>query len=152
VPTAWTHFKTLPRSQTSETLGKELDQERFDRVYARLWELSTLHAGWDGYGARPLDHATAVFAAMVIGPLLGQRMPEPFVAPLAYGGLQFEWHIHNANLEVEFRAPYEVDFLFQDENEFHELPIRSRNMSELIDSMHKARERLLDEPARNRNP
>lgn len=66
-----------------------------------IQRLMELPAGWDSYGARPIE-ANAVDAILqVLGRTMERYSPAPAVVPTASGGLQLEWHAGGIDLEVE---------------------------------------------------
>ena len=75
----------------------------------RINNLASLPQNWDAYGAPPIDEriiATAKYIALRV-PLLSV----PMVVPMSGGNLQFEWHIRERFLELEFELPNAIHYL-----------------------------------------
>ena len=77
----------------------------------RLLSFLRYPPGWDGYGGRPIDHSTAQFAAEILATCASVQAPAPSLVPLAYGGVQIEWHRCGWDIEIEIADPNEV-YLF----------------------------------------
>ncbi len=71
----------------------------------RLVELLQLPSGWDGHQADRVSRTIVDYACNLIPRLVGSGVPPPFIAPLAFGGLQIEWHRKGWDLEIEIHAP-----------------------------------------------
>ena len=56
--------------------------------------LLDLKAGWDSYGAKPINPSAVAAAKNFL------RMVQ--VVPTNKGGVQFEWHCYGVDVEVEF--------------------------------------------------
>lgn len=114
---------------------------RWKSVQDRLVALTRYRAGWDGYHAAPIDSTTAIFSLEVISPMIRGGLPEPFIAPLAYGGLQYEWHGGGTILELEVRGPYDVFAYFEPDpnSEPEEKVLRGVDMKELAEIFTRAR-------------
>lgn len=81
---------------------------------SRVRELMSLPENWDFQGASKIHSDTAVFALTMLEQLLGADSPAPQIVPLAFGGLQFEWHENDIDLEIEVAGPNEVYVFFDD--------------------------------------
>jgi hypothetical protein len=64
--------------------------------------LSALSEGWDGEGGRPLDFETAMKCVSFLLEKALHETPAPQIIPTALGGLQLEWHMGGADLEISF--------------------------------------------------
>ena len=73
----------------------------FAPTMTRLTELSYLPARWDGYGARPIQSSLINAVVKWLITLMPNDIPAPSVVPTTPGGLQFEWHMHGIDLEIE---------------------------------------------------
>ena len=119
-----------------------------DPNFIAIWEdiekLLALKPGWDGYGAKRIDPVTARFGWGIAVALQTADMVSPFIAPLAYGGLQIEWENDFALLEVEIRAPFDVHVLYEDRVTKHEIEklLTEADLTELNNIVVTARERL----------
>jgi hypothetical protein len=76
-----------------------------DSMGDRLAQLLKLPPGWDGHSARPISRTIADYACSLLPRLVRPGIPPPFIAPLASGGLQLEWHRNGWDLEIEIEAP-----------------------------------------------
>tara|TARA_R110002072_G_scaffold303025_1_gene491454 strand:- start:590 stop:1057 length:468 start_codon:yes stop_codon:yes gene_type:complete len=80
----------------------------------RVTNLMMLPENWDHQGASRIHRDTALFALTMLDALMTPQTPLPQIVPLAYGGLQIEWHERNIDLEIEVSGPNEVYFSFDD--------------------------------------
>jgi hypothetical protein len=81
----------------------------------KISELGELEAGWDSYGARPVDPRCAVATAEFVLNLLDRNMPQPTVVATTRGGIQLEWRRAGADLEIEIESPARFHVFFEDE-------------------------------------
>jgi hypothetical protein len=78
----------------------------------RIRELATLEPDWDSYGAKQLSGLAVSIAYDLL-----LQLDEPavrtlsFIAPLATGGLQFEWESEHRSLEVEMHGDGRIGYL-----------------------------------------
>jgi len=79
-----------------------------DAITARLDHLCRLPVGWDGYRAGPVSFTTANFALNVLQVICGPETLPPSIVPGTSGDLQIEWHLQGGDIELHFRAPYDV--------------------------------------------
>ena len=70
-------------------------------VLERLDELERLEAGWDGYGADPIDSACLDNVRAIIERLFSLQAPQPDVTPTTYGTISLDWEIDGTTLCVE---------------------------------------------------
>lgn len=77
--------------------------------------LVALPSNWDSYGARRINSATIQYSIQLLWALVDYftSLPRPNVVPTPQGGVQFEWHLSHADLEVEVLAPGRVDVAFE---------------------------------------
>ena len=85
-----------------------------DAVRARLNHLCQLQYGWDGYRGRPTRFDVAHFAFELLRRVCRPTTPAPSIVPLPSGGLQIEWHMENADIELIVRAPFNVEVWVSD--------------------------------------
>jgi len=76
-----------------------------EAVADRLVKLRKLAAGWDGHGAQPISRTIVDYTCALLPRLVRPGVPPPFIAPIATGGLQLEWHRNGWDLEVEIEGP-----------------------------------------------
>lgn len=90
--------------------------EKLKHLARQTNRLLALPANWDGRGGEPLDlevvrHAVPVIAALA---LLASTTVELFGQP--DGGVQAEWHLGRADVEIEFDVEGDVVALVRDES------------------------------------
>ncbi len=66
----------------------------------RLRHLLALAENWDSYGASPVSEVAVRDVLVLLQDLMPMTWQAPFIAPLANGGLQVEWAMHE--VEVGF--------------------------------------------------
>jgi hypothetical protein len=110
-----------------------------------VWQQTVLHEvcgildlkdGWDTYSAKRVSPQTGIFALQVLDAVMRDRSPIPSVVPTPIGGIQFEWHLENLDIEIHVEEPYSIDVLFEDrrDDEIREFSISSdlRQIYEII--------------------
>ena len=83
------------------------------RAIIKLNRLSELQANWDSYGAKPIDRNAVLMALNLIGAIHDPHTPEPTIVPLASGGIQFEWHTPQKDLEVSLSPNGQASIYFE---------------------------------------
>ena len=78
---------------------------------ASLQAIAKLPQGWDGRNSPPLNPAARMAAANLLKGIDFNGMPGPHVAPVAGGGVQFEWRLKECELEVEIHPTGQATFL-----------------------------------------
>lgn len=73
----------------------------------RIESLTALAAGWDSYGARPVQADAAVQAVSFLLTAAFPEAPEPAIVPVADGGIQIEWHRAGLDVEIAFGDSHE---------------------------------------------
>ena len=111
------------------------------RVVKELVELCSLEADWDSHGAPPISMSAGMFGLTVLQQVMLPRTPIPEIVPSSSGGVQFEWHEGDIDLELHISAPYECELWFDDHrsgskaisielsNDFSELQTALRTLS-----------------------
>lgn len=71
-------------------------------VETRLQQLVSLEDNWNSHGARPTLPSSMLLAVRVIASLVGNQpgRPLPQIVPTRDGGLQLEWHLPEAQIEI----------------------------------------------------
>jgi hypothetical protein len=85
------------------------------RVKSPLRDLAQLPANWDSYGASPVDPRVLPIAETLIEWFAVDDMPPPDLFATVEGGVQMEWHIRRANVEIEI-TPDGTSIYFHDLN------------------------------------
>jgi len=113
----------------------------FENTLSNLDTIKQLPDNWDSYGSPPLDAKLYNNAKFFLQWIFSQFIiPEPFVVPVAGGGVQFEWQSRGRELEIEFSEPDSIEYLlvFED-NEMVEGSIKNiidtRAINDLIEWM-----------------
>ena len=89
-------------------------------VFDSLKKLAGLPAGWDSYGARPLNPRAVWRSVGLLTSIVPPNAPEPTVVPTRDGGVQFEWHRRGIDVEVRVPPVGEVSFIVADQTVEHE--------------------------------
>lgn len=83
------------------------------RAILKLNQLSQLPDNWDSYGAKSIERNSALMALSLIRAIHNPRTPEPSIVPLASGGIQFEWHTSQKDLEVALSPNGQASVYFE---------------------------------------
>ena len=83
-------------------------------ISQRIDELRELPADWDSYGAEPVADKAAETAMDVLTGFCLDGVMMPTIVPTSSGGLQAEWHIADADLEIEFCPDGRMNLVFED--------------------------------------
>ena len=89
-------------------------------VFNALQKLAGLPAGWDSYGARPLNPRAVSRSVRLLTSIVPPDAPEPTVVPTRDGGVQFEWHRRGIDVEVRVPPVGEISFVVADQATEHE--------------------------------
>jgi hypothetical protein len=81
---------------------------------AAVLHLIKLPPNWDHRGARPVSSGVAKQGIGLLCRTVPFSAPDPDVVPTATGGLQFEWHQHNVDIELEVRPDHRVHLYWRD--------------------------------------
>src|SRR6266540_746650 len=76
--------------------------EWLDGVVPRLVELMRLPRNWDSYGGVAVTRVNAARGLWYLTRFLEVESTAPWVVPLSDGGVQFEWHRPDVDLEITF--------------------------------------------------
>ncbi|HEX3130798.1 MAG TPA: hypothetical protein VH394_25915 [Thermoanaerobaculia bacterium] len=82
-----------------------------ERVIAGLLKMP---AGWDSYGAKPIDRQRAAAARYVVWMSIASGAPPPAIVPTSDGGIQLEWHRCGVDLEIRAVAETLLEISFED--------------------------------------
>lgn len=95
-----------PSSNTVVSLDTRRVKPEWERdVVAALVRYSQLSENWDSYGGKPLRSDTGMFALQVLSGVMSEFIPTPSVVPISTGGVQFEWHQNDLDIELYIAAP-----------------------------------------------
>ena len=85
-----------------------------DSAISKLKKLSELSENWDSYGAKTIEKNAVLMALNLIEVIYSPRVPEPAIVPLASGGIQFEWHIPQKDLEISLSPNGQAAIYFEE--------------------------------------
>lgn len=113
--------------------------EQLKALTARLRELLQLEDGWDSYGARALQRYLVEAGLRFVEPLLSADVDAPHLVPTSRGGIQFEWHVGNRELEIEVVGSDRFELFFEDEDtgEVVERQVASRHLGQVVDLVNR---------------
>jgi hypothetical protein len=90
------------------------DRKIEDEIKPQLEEFSHYSKGWDSYEGLPLRIDTGNYALTILKSIMRAQTPMPQVVPTSSGGVQFEWHEKDIDLEMHITGPYECEVWFYD--------------------------------------
>jgi hypothetical protein len=114
-PQFWTEFYSRP------------DRKIEDEIKPQLEEFQRYPVGWDSYKGVPLRTDIGNFALTILTNILKPQTPLPQVIPTSSGGVQFEWHERDIDLELHFNGPYECQVWFYDHRD-PDVPAKSEKL------------------------
>jgi hypothetical protein len=122
VATIGAEFEQGPRVVSLESVRQPRGQARSNTdlqrwvgsVLPAIDEFLRLPEGWDTYNGQPLKLDTGMFALQLLYDVMNPRASVPLVAPTSPGGVQFEWHQGQLELELCINAPYDCELSFRD--------------------------------------
>lgn len=100
-------------------------------VESGLETILGLREGWDGYDAQPVDDDIAVFALDLLDRVLPDGAPAPSIVPTPNGGIQFEWHERNWELEIEVSGRNQIAVLGDSRPSGRLSPINSERLGDV---------------------
>jgi hypothetical protein len=109
------NLRMNPHAETTTTATSFKLLDKFS-VFKQLDNLKQLPKDWNGYGAQPIDPDTIEAAERFIVDLPDNIITAPTVVPMTRGRLQFEWHLGNRSLELEFETPGRIHYLKADDD------------------------------------
>jgi hypothetical protein len=83
-------------------------------ILPTICQFIDLPVGWDSYAGQPLKLETGMFALKILNGIMTSQTPIPDAVPTSEGGIQFEWHGDNFELEIYFAAPYDCELWYRD--------------------------------------
>jgi len=90
----------FPPEAPSIDSGQDLVPEWAPKTGAALRELLRLPPGWNHRNARPVAVKALRGVIAALNSSMRHDSPAPDVIPLATGGLQLEWHLHQMDIEL----------------------------------------------------
>ncbi len=75
--------------------------------------LTQLKTGWDGENGNPVFIESLEIAAKLLDNVVIKNTPAPYIFPLPDGGIQFEWHTEDIDLEIELSGNSDVVVLYR---------------------------------------
>ena len=119
-PVRVTHPRTPPTIRRRSKFIQEseapawVDPPWLQPTVQALEELLMLPAGWDSYGARPVDPQHALAMVHMLYGIMRDTSPAPSVVPTNRGGVQVEWHRGGIDLEIETLSPHRFLVSYED--------------------------------------
>jgi len=92
----------------------------FMDIVNRLVTLSQLTDDWDSYGAEPIAVDALKSAFELVASTMSDDTPTPGIVPTPGGGIQFEWHTANIDLEVEIAPSGFLSVFYEDAQGEHD--------------------------------
>jgi len=105
-------FGAAPGASTAA--GSRAVPPWMEPTLAAVLHLIKLPPNWDHRGARPVSSGVAKQGIGLLCRTVPFSAPDPDVVPTATGGLQFEWHQHNVDIELEVRPDHRVHLYWRD--------------------------------------
>ena len=87
------------------------DVEWLTHTVHRVEEIRSTGANWDSYGSPPLTAAAYEQTFAIISLLARARVPQPDLAPVSGGGLQFTWTLQDRSVELEVLPDGSIEVL-----------------------------------------
>ncbi len=81
---------------------------------AKLKKLSELSENWDSYGGKTIEKNAVLMALNLIQAIYNPHVPEPAIVPVASGGIQFEWHTLQKDLEISLFPNDQASVYFEE--------------------------------------
>lgn len=85
----------------------------FSVTLSSLARLLNLQDNWDSYGGRKPQLIAVIQGLKLLWQIMAINTPAPSVVPLSDGGIQFEWHRKNQDLEIAFLVGELPTFYYQ---------------------------------------
>jgi len=97
----------------------------------RLLRLCGLKPNWDSYGSPPPSLALVKGVISWLRLAEKETLPEPEVVPASAGGIQLEWYLGKRELEIEFTATGQIEYLRSDNERREEKEDVIKNLDDL---------------------
>lgn len=111
-------------------------EEQVWRIRGYLEQLLSHHqAGWDSYGALPIERRAIDQAAELVEILLEHGFPAPDVFPLTEGGARLEWMQGELELSINIDGVGEPSVYFCDDSAGEEWEARLTNSARYLNSI-----------------
>lgn len=97
----------------------------------RLLRLCHMQFNWDSYGSPPPSLALVKGVVRWLCLAEKETFPEPEVVPASAGGIQLEWYLGKRELEIEFTATGQIEYLRSDNERREEKEDVIKNLDDL---------------------
>jgi hypothetical protein len=97
-----TTFTPPPRHFRVTVPGRNANARWISSLEKQMLAMFALQPGWDTYYGRQITVDSAEAALSFASTYLEPETVDPWLVPLADGGLQLEWHENGVDLEVAF--------------------------------------------------
>lgn len=122
---AWEQNATITSSETAaneiipfpgrkQLLPRQPGRQWQPRIISSIKEILDLQENWNSYGAPCVRYDTAMFGILILENIMNAGTPLPSVVPTTRGGIQFEWHENDIDLEIEVLEPYRCEYVYED--------------------------------------
>jgi hypothetical protein len=111
-------FSGLRRAESNSVIRADatLTDQRppwFEALARRFDSFVDLEMNWDSYGGLPVHESVAQAARDLILRIVPLSAPAPIAVPTSRGGIQFEWHTRDVELEIEVASPGRLSAVFE---------------------------------------
>ena len=79
-----------------------------------LEQFAKLEAGWDSYNAPAVQAAEVDAARQLLRSLAAENIARPAITVTSRGHVQFEWHTHQKDIEIELLGPERYSILYEE--------------------------------------
>lgn len=90
-----------------------IEVQWFMDAVTEMLRLTQLKTAWDGDDARPVTIESLYTATRLLAYVVNKNTPSPYIFPLPDGGIQFEWHTEDIDLEIELSGNSDVIVLYR---------------------------------------
>lgn len=124
---------TSARGQFDDVIFFETDWEVL--LVRRILELGRLPANWDGHGSPAVEYGTMSKAFQLLRQIADiglENMPDPFIGPVAGGGIIFEWKVGSRQLSIAVLPEGKIEYLkWESGEQFEEDELSLRSLPRL---------------------
>jgi hypothetical protein len=82
-------------------------------TFTALIGIHRLPDNWDSYGSKKVNREIISRSLFVLERIMDEASPAPSIVPLGDGGIQFEWHRKQQDLEITFTADDTPQYFYQ---------------------------------------
>jgi len=86
----------------------------FKETVHEIDRIAMLQDGWDSYGGKEIREEAIDAAIRLASRILASDTPSPQVVPMSNGGISFEWHENQIDIEIEIETKGACRVYFED--------------------------------------